>query len=601
VRQARRAFVPGGRQGFRFGQAHGRLGLVRNVTIISLAWLLLANASQVQAASTNGELRGIWMHATQIKTPADTEQAVTRIAAAHLNSVFLLVWYWGGQAYYRSDLCALGEGVAPGHDPLGAMVRACHARGIEVHAWFVNGEYGAPRPGKLLAQHPDWAVDAGGDELWYDFGKAAVRKFESDLMIECLSKYPVDGVHFDYIRYGPTLCYCKECQETFSKRYGFDVLSRGDEKTFPLFLHASGNRVVKPTTAQVIVKFADGKPAIAINDLGKGKVLLLNWHAEALASDAVKETVRRTLERWQAPRDAVYVLNTATNEARYGGSLSAAARHAFARLGYEAKSIQEDELSRLRPRSLLILPALYLIPDRTAALIEQFVAQGGTAVFIDGPVYSIGHPSLQRVLGMRESVPYFEGATVLTPAGENELAPSSGRVIDLEREQHRLQKWAEFRAAGVTELVRNVYRRAKAIRPKAEVTAAVFTPLAAAKRVCQDWPGWLREGIIDYVVPMAYTMDTADLGRQIAEWKTVDASLERILPGLSIYQTKDQRIVTRPVDLVVAQHRLCMEEGAAGTVYFSLHNLNETLGTAFRNGPYLEPASTYHPAPRQAR
>ena len=46
------------------------------LTIVSLGWLLLANAGQAQAASTNAEPRGIWMHGTQIKTPAETEHAV---------------------------------------------------------------------------------------------------------------------------------------------------------------------------------------------------------------------------------------------------------------------------------------------------------------------------------------------------------------------------------------------------------------------------------------------------------------------------------------------------------------------------------------------
>ncbi len=141
------------------------------------------------------------MHATQTKTRAQTEQAVSQITAAHLNAVFLLVWYWGGQAFYQSELCPLGDGIEAGHDPLGTIVRACHARGIEVHAWFVNGEYGAERPRHVLLEHPDWAVHARSGELWYDFGKTAVRKFESDLMI----KYGVEnaGPVADAHRAGP--------------------------------------------------------------------------------------------------------------------------------------------------------------------------------------------------------------------------------------------------------------------------------------------------------------------------------------------------------------------------------------------------------------
>jgi uncharacterized lipoprotein YddW (UPF0748 family) len=574
---------------------------MRKLTIVSLAALVLWVATAIQAASANNELRGISMHATQVKSRAETERAVSRIAAAHLNTVFLLVWYWGGQAFYHSELCPLGDGVEAGHDPLGAMVRACHARGIEVHAWFVNGDYGAGQPGHILKEHPDWAVDAGGSELWYDFGKAAVRKFQSDVMIECLSKYDVDGILFDYIRYGPIPCYCRECQATFSQRYGFQPLTRGDEKKFPLVLNAAGNPVLKPTTAKVIVQFADGTPAIAANDLGKGKVLLLNWHAEDLSPAAVKDTLLRALERWKAPRDAAFVLNTTENRARYGTALSAAALRSFSKLGYQAKAIDEEGLGALPARSLLIMPSLYLIPAKAANQIERFVQDGGVAVVIDGPGSSMDNPSVQRLLGLCNAGPFFQTTTVLTATGVSDLAPSSARVIDLAQEARRSEKWAEFRAEGVTALVRDVYRRAKAVKPRAEVTAAVFTPLASAKGVCQDWPGWLREGIIDYVVPMAYTMDTADLGRQIAEWKTVDPTLARIVPTLSIYQESGTSLTTRPSELVLAQHRLCMKQGAAGNAYFSLFNLSDALATAFRQGPYADTAPPYHPPQREGR
>jgi uncharacterized lipoprotein YddW (UPF0748 family) len=571
---------------------------MRKPIIVSLAALLLWVTSPAQAASTNTELRGIWMHTKQMKTRAETEQAVSRIAAAHLNAVFLLVWY-GRETFYHSDLCPMDDSVEAGYDPLGAMVQACHARGIEVHAWFVNGEYQSRH---VFSERPDWAVDSGDSELWHDFGKAAVRKFESDLMIECLSKYDLDGIHFDYIRYSsPKICYCRECQETFSKRYGCEPFTRGDDSKFPIFLNASGNPVANPTTAKVIVQFADGTPAITVNELGKGKVLLLNWHADELSPYAVKDTVQRALERWKAPRDTAFFLNTATNRARYGNDTSDVAQRSFTGLGYKTKSIEDDDLATLAPGSLLIMPSLYLIPEKTATQIEYFVQEGGIAVFIDGPAYAIGNASVQRVLGLSSAGRFINDTTVLQVTGVSDLAPSSGRVIDLAQEKRRLEKWAEFRAEGVTALVRDVYRRAKIVKPKAEVTAAVWTPFASAKRVCQDWPGWLREGIIDYVVPMAYTMDTADLGRQIAEWKTVDPSLARIVPGLSIYEEKGNELITRPAELVLAQHRLSMEQGAAGNVYFCLSKLSDPLAAALHAGPYPETVPAYHPPRRRGQ
>jgi len=158
--------------------SHIRFGLAGLLTAISLA------AAPLGLPAAEPQMRGIRMHATQAKTRAEADACVARIDRANLNAVFVLVWYWGGQAYFRSDLCPMAEGVQEGFDPLGRLIEQCHQRGIEVHAWFVNGAYGSSKVRHVLDEHPDWAVDAGAaGELWYDFGKPEVRRFQSDLMI----------------------------------------------------------------------------------------------------------------------------------------------------------------------------------------------------------------------------------------------------------------------------------------------------------------------------------------------------------------------------------------------------------------------------------
>ncbi|MCL5281069.1 MAG: family 10 glycosylhydrolase, partial [Planctomycetes bacterium] len=263
------------------------------VYVVSFLTTLLLPACLFGAQTP--ELRGIWVHGTQIKTPAAADALVARIERANLNAVSVLVWYWGGQAYFQSSLCPMAEGVPGGYDPLGYMVRQCHRRGIQVHAWFVNGAYGAPEIRHVLDKHPDWAVQDGAGGLWYDFSKPEVRRFESDLMIECLRKYDIDGLQFDYIRYGPHQCYCNYCQATFAHRYGFAPITRERLTTFPTGATITGNPLIKPTTALVIADFYDGTPAIALNKLGRGAVLLLNWHAENEMPPAVAATVKLVL------------------------------------------------------------------------------------------------------------------------------------------------------------------------------------------------------------------------------------------------------------------------------------------------------------------
>lgn len=77
--------------------------------------------------------------------------------------------------------------------------------------------------------------------------------------------------------------------------------------------------------------------------------------------------------------------------------------------------------------------------------------------------------------------------------------------------------WSQWRRDRITELVRRLYIRLKAINPQIQISAATitwggigsYTPedwpnSAAYKSVYQDWKAWLQEGILDFAVPMHY-------------------------------------------------------------------------------------------------
>lgn len=552
---------------------------------------LCALVVPVRAASP-AELHGIWMHATQVKTPADADAVVRKVERANLNAVFMLVWYWGGQAFFRSDLCPMGDGVPAGYDPLGYMVQQCHKRGVQVHAWFVNGAYGAGEPRHVLDKHPDWAVDDGaGGTLWYDFGKPQVRRFQSDLMIECLSRYDIDGLHFDYIRYGPHECYCQHCQTEFSRRYGFEPLSEQRRKSFPAAVSLSGNPLAKPSTAVVLATLSDGTPAIALNKLDKGVSLLLNWHAEDEMPPAVAETVKLVFGMWAVEGAGVHIMTTDTTRGEYGTRSLDAARACLTRLGYRPASVSPERLRTLPSAATLVLPAVYNIPEQTARDLEEFMRRGGRLFIIDGPVKSMHLTAVQRITGFTATGRYINRADIIEPVGRHPLMLHDGYRIDPARWKRRTELWAEYRKAGVTELVRDVSRRARDLKPGVQVSAAVFSSLESADSVFQDWPLWLREKTVDFVVPMAYTEDTGELGRQIAQWRSVDHQLQRIVPGLSIYQKAAGQTTTRDLGLIRRQYRLCCQQGARGNMYFALPYLSDPLIELFRTEFYPVEAS----------
>jgi uncharacterized lipoprotein YddW (UPF0748 family) len=77
-------------------------------------------------------------------------------------------------------------------------------------------------------------------------------------------------------------------------------------------------------------------------------------------------------------------------------------------------------------------------------------------------------------------------------------------------------QWLQWRRDQVTNLVRRVYLEVKSIRPTVWVSAATITYREAPTNleqfeqtrtyaeILQDWPAWMREGILDLNIPMNY-------------------------------------------------------------------------------------------------
>ncbi|MFT2019050.1 glycoside hydrolase family 10 protein [Streptomyces sp. 796.1] len=94
------------------------------------------------------------------------------------------------------------QGRDPGWDPLGFAVRAAHRRGLELHAWCNPYRVANhPDPSRLVPTHParvhpEWVVPYGG-KLYYNPGLPEVRRFVQDAMFDAVTRYAVDGLHWD--------------------------------------------------------------------------------------------------------------------------------------------------------------------------------------------------------------------------------------------------------------------------------------------------------------------------------------------------------------------------------------------------------------------
>ncbi len=559
----------------------------------------LVETAAVVATDDRIQHRGVWLHPRQYETPALADEWIARIAAARLNAIYPLVWYDGGTAWFRSLTCPLAKGVPEGHDPLGYLVKIANTRGIDVHPWFVNGSCGWTYPGHILSRHPDWEIKTGRSArpAWYDLGKPEVRDFQRDLMLECLGRYDVDGLHFDYIRYADqAICYCDTCQSEFSRRTGLPPRKLGEER-FPALLDVSANPIDGPTTAKVLATFDNGVPAIASNRLGEGEAVLVNWSAANRPCPALDGFLQETLRRFGANTANTFQLSTTANAGRYGREVQDQAQHWLRGLGFPTRIVDEKFLERIPKGGTIVLVGQYLIDEKTGGRLEGFAREGGRCLFLDGPVFAMKHESMKRLTGMSATARYFHGWKVVSPVlGQDILKP--GPPLDVERERRRMEKWVEYRKSTVTELVRAVHAGSRMVKPRSQISAAVFYTKEAAERVCQDWYGWLREGCLDYALPMAYTERNDDLARAFAEWRAFDPGLDRIVPGLSIYSKREGKAAPRDLELIRSQLELARSQGARGIQLFSLAYLTDDLIRFLSSGPFSEPARPYYPPRR---
>ncbi|MFE7752305.1 glycoside hydrolase family 10 protein [Streptomyces sp. NPDC057428] len=166
-----------------------------------------------------GEMRGMWIatvanidwpSTTGLGAAAQEAELIAHLDRAvelKLNTVVLQVRptadaLWPSSFEPWAECLTGVQGKDPGWDPLGTAVREAHARGLELHAWF--NPYRVANhtdPSKLVATHParlhpDWVLPYGG-KLYYNPGLPEVRKFVQDAMLDAVSRYAIDAVHWD--------------------------------------------------------------------------------------------------------------------------------------------------------------------------------------------------------------------------------------------------------------------------------------------------------------------------------------------------------------------------------------------------------------------
>jgi uncharacterized lipoprotein YddW (UPF0748 family) len=181
------------------------------------------------------ETRALWVSRTSLGTPAQIDRLVADAVAARLNTLFVQV-RGRGDAFFDGSPEPGGAGVARGFDPLAHAIERARRSGLRVHAWInvnlVASAVTLPTDARHVARaHPEWLMlprDLAPTLVRMDPRRAEyiarlaawtrqrpqsieglyvspiapdAARYVEGIVAGLAERYPVDGVHFDYIRY----------------------------------------------------------------------------------------------------------------------------------------------------------------------------------------------------------------------------------------------------------------------------------------------------------------------------------------------------------------------------------------------------------------
>ncbi|WP_300598307.1 family 10 glycosylhydrolase [Niabella sp.] len=164
------------------------------------------------------EMRAVWVTtAWGLDWPQDQYNMATqkqqyidylnRFKQLNMNAVFVQIKGMG-DAFYNSpyepwSAAITGtRGKDPGYDVLKFMLDEAHARGMEFHAWLnpyriaTRASSTAAYPALHPSIQPDWVVSHEKIQI-YNPAVPEVRQRLADIVKDIITKYDVDGIHFD--------------------------------------------------------------------------------------------------------------------------------------------------------------------------------------------------------------------------------------------------------------------------------------------------------------------------------------------------------------------------------------------------------------------
>lgn len=166
--------------------------------------------------SPASEIRGVWLTNVDSEVLFESgalQRAIAQLAQANFNTLYPVVWNWGYTTYpsavMQRTIAAATDprpAITPGRDMVAELVQAARSRRMAVLPWFEFG-FMVPEDSALAIRHPDWLtqkqngqkywLEGRWSRVWLNPLNPEVQTFMRELILEIVTRYPVDGIQLD--------------------------------------------------------------------------------------------------------------------------------------------------------------------------------------------------------------------------------------------------------------------------------------------------------------------------------------------------------------------------------------------------------------------
>ena len=166
--------------------------------------------------------------------------------------------------------------IAPGYDCLQEIINQCHSGSprIEVHVWaptfVIHSTQGTPpsQASHVYNLHPEYLMKNSGGSTWIgegyyiDPGHPGTTQWNYNMVMDVVSRYDVDGFHWDYVRYpGQDSGYNDTAISRYNTEFGLTGLPSSSDAQFTTWRQRQVTDFLRWTTSEILAI----KPNIAIS------------------------------------------------------------------------------------------------------------------------------------------------------------------------------------------------------------------------------------------------------------------------------------------------------------------------------------------------